>query len=124
GSKMPVRRLVRLSSMGFVPKQSLNFLETLKDTDAILESQAYFATSEALLRIRTASPGSGAPKMADPATRTPAPAWARAAALPGPTPPSTDSSIPRPPTKPLKWRSFAKVVGMKDCPPKPGFTDV
>ena len=82
-------------------------LETLKDNEGRPGSQADFATSAALRSARTARAGSDAPKIADPATRISAPAWARRAALAGPTPPSTDSSTGRVPTSPLRCRSFA-----------------
>src|SRR6185436_9833822 len=68
------------------------FVETLKDTDEAGKSQALLGTSDALRRATSAAPGSGVPKMAEPATSTVAPAWARGPALSALTPPSTETS--------------------------------
>ena len=71
------------------------FVETLKDTDEAGKSQALLGTSDALRRATSAAPGSDAPKMAEPATSTVAPACARSPALSALTPPSTETSTGR-----------------------------
>src|SRR5262249_24757025 len=98
--------------------------ETLNYTDRRGKSQAYFNTSDALRKSLTAWAGSSVPNTAEPATRVVAPTWARSPAFSCPTPPSTEISMGRLPINVLIWRSFASEEGMKDGPPKPGFTDM
>src|SRR5262252_2195066 len=84
---------------------------------------AYAAVAAARIAL-SAAPGSAAPKIAEPATSTLAPSSASDLARPAFTPPSTETSTGREPRSVLTSRIFRCADGMKDWPPKPGFTDI
>src|SRR5262249_6476958 len=74
--------------------------------------------------VLSAEPGSAAPKIAEPATRTLAPSSASDLARPAFTPPSTKTSTGREPRSGRTSPIFRCADGMKGWPPKPGVTEL